>query len=81
MGDVHILVNGNPDQDDSGKVHQKQFWSNNKMTGSERHWEDDLRHVINRDQESEKNINYLMVNQNQDGLGDPANSLVDVNPD
>ena len=36
--------------------------------------------MINRNQDS-GNINYLMVNQDQDDLGDPANSLVDVNPD
>ena len=36
--------------------------------------------MINQDQES-KNVTYLMVNQNWDDLGDPVNSLVDVNPD
>ena len=38
----------------------------------------DLRHVINRNQDS-RNINYLMVNQNRDDLYDPANSLVSGN--
>ena len=38
------------------------------------HWECDLRHVINRNQDS-RNINYLMVNQNRDDLDDLANSL------